>query len=90
MAVASGDYSTVSGGYLNTASGQYSAIGGGQNGAAVGDYSAVGGGYSNTALGSAANSGRVITTSPNACNRQTTMRAGAPPTEGFCPITPSG
>jgi hypothetical protein len=50
---ASGDYSTVSGGYINTASGYASTISGGYGNIAggAGDLNFVGGGYINTASG---------------------------------------
>jgi hypothetical protein len=46
---ANGDYSTVSGGTLNTASGYGSTVSGGSNNTASGDNSVVAGGVSNTA-----------------------------------------
>ena len=48
--VASGNYSTISGGKNNSASGNYSTISGGSN-TAIGDFSTVGGGLGNTANG---------------------------------------
>ncbi|HRE58030.1 MAG TPA: hypothetical protein PLW09_09430 [Candidatus Kapabacteria bacterium] len=47
--VASGNYSTISGGFLNTASGAASSIGGGQQNTTGDDYAHVGGGSGNTA-----------------------------------------
>jgi len=47
--VASGQYSTIGGGYNNTASGLRSTIGGGSSNAASGSDAAIGGGESNTA-----------------------------------------
>ncbi len=49
--VASGDYSTIGGGYGNIASASYSTVAGGQSNKAGGDYSTVAGGQSNTAGG---------------------------------------
>jgi hypothetical protein len=48
-AIASGNYSTIGGGGLNTASGQYGTVAGGYGGVASGIYGAVGGGQSNSA-----------------------------------------
>ena len=48
--VASGNYSTISGGKNNSASGNYSTISGGSN-TAIGDFSTIGGGLGNTANG---------------------------------------
>jgi hypothetical protein len=47
----SGDYSTVGGGVLNTSSGNTSTVGGGANNTSSGDYSTVGGGANNTSSG---------------------------------------
>jgi hypothetical protein len=49
--VASGDYSTVSGGQNNRASGQISTVGGGNGNAATGASSTISGGKSNDAIG---------------------------------------
>ena len=49
--VASGDFSVISGGAINTVSGDYSAIAGGYDNVVSGDYSAVPGGQGNTAVG---------------------------------------
>ena len=50
-AIASGNYSTIGGGALNTCSGLYSTIAGGFGSAATNTYSFVGGGQSQTASG---------------------------------------
>jgi hypothetical protein len=49
--VASGDYSTVSGGGVDTASGTYASVSGGYTNTALGTYASVSGGNSNTASG---------------------------------------
>jgi hypothetical protein len=49
--VASGDHSTIAGGYRNTASGDFSTIGGGWWNTVSGDYSSIAGGLWNTASG---------------------------------------
>ncbi|HRE59056.1 MAG TPA: hypothetical protein PLW09_14670, partial [Candidatus Kapabacteria bacterium] len=49
--VASGIYSTISGGQNNTANNQYSTISGGTNNIASGTYTSIGGGESNNASG---------------------------------------
>lgn len=55
--VASGNYSSISGGANNTASGAYSNVSGGYNNTASGDYSDVSGGANNTASGCHSNIG---------------------------------
>ena len=53
QAAATGDYSTVSGGYLNHAEGDYSSVSGGEKNTAVGKYASVSGGGDNQAFGEA-------------------------------------
>jgi hypothetical protein len=53
--VASGIYSTISGGSQNTANLQYSSVGGGSQNTAKGPYSRVSGGSANTASGGSSN-----------------------------------
>ena len=51
QAAATGDYSTISGGYLNHADGNYSSVSGGEDNEAWGDASSVSGGGQNKATG---------------------------------------
>ncbi|MCI7716012.1 MAG: S-layer protein, partial [Mitsuokella jalaludinii] len=54
QAVATGDYSTISGGYLNHAEGNYSSVSGGSDNQAFGEDSSVSGGGQNKATGKGA------------------------------------